>query len=145
MAINANSMAPRHLFFFPVSCCCSIWWVECACHLVQVWFAGFARFSKPSTFYTMHNVRWKYNYFNIALFLSCFFFSFTFFQNRFACIQFSLTMDADVLSALRTQAAFLAGSDRPIIIVKAPAGELKSTWKKQPLELCLQYLISSLR
>lgn len=54
-------------------------------------------------------------------------------------------MDADVLSALRTQAAFLAGSDRPIIIVKAPAGELKSTWKKQPLELCLQYLISSLR
>lgn len=55
-------------------------------------------------------------------------------------------MDADVLSALKTQAAYLAGSrERPIIIVKAPAGELKSTWKKQPLELCIQYLINSLR
>lgn len=56
-------------------------------------------------------------------------------------------MDADVLSALKTQAAYLAGNhDRPIIIVKSPAGEsLKSTWKKQPLELCLQYLINCLR
>lgn len=61
-------------------------------------------------------------------------------------VQFSFTMDADVLSALKTQAAYLAGNrDRPIIIVKAPAGELKSTWKKQPLDLCLQYLINSLR
>lgn len=60
-------------------------------------------------------------------------------------VQFSLTMDADVLKALKTQAAYLAGKDRPIIIVKSPAGELKSTWKKQPLDLCLQYLISSLR
>lgn len=61
-------------------------------------------------------------------------------------VQYNLTMDADVLSALKTQAAYLAGNrDRPIIIVKAPAGELKSTWKKQPLDLCLQYLINSLR
>lgn len=55
-------------------------------------------------------------------------------------------MDADVLNALKTQAAYWAGScERPIIIVKAPAGELKSTWKKQPLEFCLEYLINSLR
>ncbi|XP_031619562.1 SEC14 domain and spectrin repeat-containing protein 1-B [Contarinia nasturtii] len=54
-------------------------------------------------------------------------------------------MDADVIKALKTQAAYLAGNrDRPIIIVKSPAAELKSTWKKQPLDLCLQYLISSL-
>lgn len=59
---------------------------------------------------------------------------------------FSSTMDADVLSALKTQGAYLAGNrHRPIIIVRAPAGEFKSTWKKQPLELCLQYLINSLR
>lgn len=58
----------------------------------------------------------------------------------------SRIMDADVLNALKTQAAYLAGSrDRPIIIVKVPAAELKSTWKKQPLELCLKYLINSLR
>lgn len=55
-------------------------------------------------------------------------------------------MDADVLNALKTKAAYISGScERPIIIVKAPAGELKSTWKKQPLELCLQYLINTLR
>lgn len=55
-------------------------------------------------------------------------------------------MDPDVLIALKTQAAYWAGScERPIIIVNAPAGELKSTWKKQPLEFCLEYLINSLR
>lgn len=55
-------------------------------------------------------------------------------------------MDADVQNALKTQAAYWVGScERPIIIVKAPAGELKSTWKKEPLELCLEYLINSLR
>lgn len=56
------------------------------------------------------------------------------------------TMEADVLAALKTKAAYLSGSrDLPIIIVKTPTAELKSTWKKQPLELCLQYLLNSLR
>lgn len=56
-------------------------------------------------------------------------------------------MDADVLSALKTQAAYLAGSqDRALLIIKAPSvDELKSTWKKQPLDLCLRYLINSFR
>lgn len=82
---------------------------------------------------------------NRSIIISHFFFL-SFFSIYILRVQFSLTMDADVLSALKTQAAYLAGNrDRPIIIVKAPAGELKSTWKKQPLDVCLQYLINSLR
>lgn len=56
-------------------------------------------------------------------------------------------MDADVVKALKTQAAYICGNrDRPIIIVKAPAEELKTAaWKKQPLQICLQYLGNSLR
>lgn len=91
------------------------------------------------------------------VFFACFFSSFSFLLTgncSFLFVRvylflfsFSLTMDADVVSALKTQAAYLAGNHhRPIIVVKSPAGEsLKSTWKKQPLELCLQYLINCLR
>lgn len=55
-------------------------------------------------------------------------------------------MEADVLAALKTQAAYLSGArERPLIIVNVSSNELKSTWTKQPLDLCLNYLVNSLR
>lgn len=56
------------------------------------------------------------------------------------------TMEADVLNALKSQAAYLSGvRERPLIVVNVPNGELKTTWKRQPLDLCLKYLVNSLR
>lgn len=55
-------------------------------------------------------------------------------------------MEADVLNALKSQAAYLSGvRERPLIVVNVSNGELKASWKKQPLDLCLKYLVNSLR
>lgn len=55
-------------------------------------------------------------------------------------------MEADVLAALKTQAAYLSGArERPLVIVNVPTNEIKPSWSKQPLDLCLKYLVSSLR
>lgn len=56
------------------------------------------------------------------------------------------TMEADVLNALKSQAAYLSGvREHPLIVVNVPNGELKASWKRQPLDLCLKYLVNSLR
>lgn len=55
-------------------------------------------------------------------------------------------MEADVLNALKSHAAYLSGvRERPLIIVNVLNGEIKTSWKKQPLDLCLKYLVNSLR
>lgn len=55
-------------------------------------------------------------------------------------------MEADVLAALKTQAAYLSGArERPLVVVNVPTNEIKSSWSKQPLDLCLKYLVGSLR
>lgn len=56
------------------------------------------------------------------------------------------TMEADVLNALKSQTAYLSGvREHPLIVVNVSNGELKASWKKQPLDLCLKYLVNSLR
>lgn len=57
------------------------------------------------------------------------------------------TMEADVLSALKSHAAYLCSGarERPLIVVPVPNSEVKTSWKKQPLDISLKYLLNSLR